>query len=70
MEKQEPTKEQVEKIAGLMGCLIWILILIFGSLLYLLALQCVKQTIKVINPAPPVEELLAEPLSQQSSPIP
>ena len=70
MEKQEPTKEQVDKIARLMGCLIWILILIFGSLLYLLALQCVKQTIKVINPAPPVEERLAEPLSQQSSPIP
>ena len=55
MEKQEPTKEQVEKIAGLMGCLIWILILIFGSLLYLLALQCVKQTIKVINPPPVME---------------
>lgn len=56
MEKQEPTKEQVEKISRLMGCLIWINIFIFGSLLYLLGLQCVKQTIKTFNPEPPAVE--------------
>lgn len=60
MEKQEPTKDQVEKgVVRLIGCFIWILILIFGSLLYLLALQCVKQTIKVIDP-PPVMETTQE----------
>ena len=57
MEKQEPTKDQVEKgVVRLIGCFIWILILIFGSLLYLLALQCVKQTIKTFNPEPPAVE--------------
>ncbi len=57
MEKQEPTKEQVEKgVVRLIGCFVWILILIFGSLLYLLGLQCVKQTIKTFNSEPPAVE--------------
>ena len=56
MEKQEPTNEQVEKIANAIGCFIWIAVLILGSLLYLLGLQCVKQTIKTFNPEPPAVE--------------
>lgn len=44
MEKQEMTKEQSEEVVTwFAGCLIWMFILLFGLLIYLAALQCVKQ---------------------------
>lgn len=67
----EEAERVLERAASKLGCLfIWGVIFAIACLIYLLGLQCVKQTIKTFNPAQPVESQLAEPLSQQPSPIP
>ncbi len=79
MEKKNLTKDEQEQLlneaAGKLlargGCLILSgLLLVVFFLIYLLGLQCVKQTIKTFSQDHSAEVRLAEPIPQQSSPIP
>ena len=52
----EEAERVLERAASKLGCLfIWGIIFGIACLIYLLGLQCVKQTIKVINPPPVME---------------
>ena len=55
--KDEEAERVLERAASKLGCLfIWGIIFGIACLIYLLGLQCVKQTIKTFNPEPPAVE--------------
>ena len=67
----EEAERVLERAASKLGCLfIWGIIFGIACLIYLLGLQCVKQTIKTFSQGPTVASPLEEPLPPPPSTIP
>ena len=67
----EEAERVLERAASKLGCLfIWGIIFGIACLIYLLGLQCVKQTIKAFSQAPAAASPIEEPQAPQPSPIP